>query len=272
MTDATSPTIRTRAAEGPQSAALPALTIPSRFCGPPGSGNGGYVCGRIAAYLGGQVTVTLRRPPPLATPMAVGRDGEGSVRIHHGRTLIAEATNSSPGSPALQIPGQVSMAEASTAAGRARYYSDPVFPTCFVCGTGRRPGDGLRIFPGPVAGRPLWAAPWTPDPSVTDVGGRVWPEVVWAALDCPSGIAAAEAADLAQDTAILLGQMTASLAVLPVAGDRHRVIAWAGGAAGRKLTAGSALLGPGGQVHAAATAVWLTVPRQALPLAPEEES
>ena len=49
------------------------LAIPSRFCGPPGSGNGGYVCGRIAAYVDGPVTVTLRRPPPLATPMAVER-------------------------------------------------------------------------------------------------------------------------------------------------------------------------------------------------------
>ena len=27
------------------------------------------------------------------------------------------------------------------------------FPTCFACGTDREPGDGLRIFPGPVAGR-----------------------------------------------------------------------------------------------------------------------
>jgi len=52
---------------------MPALTIPSRFCGPPGSGNGGYVCGRIAGYLHGPVTVTLRQPPPLATPMAVER-------------------------------------------------------------------------------------------------------------------------------------------------------------------------------------------------------
>src|SRR6202011_2252751 len=75
------------------------LVIPSRFCGPPGSGNGGYVCGRIAAYLDGPVTVTLRRPPPLATPMAVERDVESAVRIYHGRTLIAEAA-SSPGSPA----------------------------------------------------------------------------------------------------------------------------------------------------------------------------
>jgi len=247
------------------------LVIPSRFCGPPGSGNGGYVCGRVAAYLDGPATVTLRRPPPLATPMTVERDGESSVRIHHGRTLIAEAA-SSPGSPAPEIPGPVSMAEAHAVAGCARYYADPVFPDCFVCGMGRGPGDGLRIFPGPLAGRPLWAAPWTPDSSVTDAGGRVRPEVVWAALDCPSGIAAAEAASLAPDTAILLGQMTATLAVPPVAGDQCRVIAWPGERDGRKLLAGSALLGPGGQVLAAASTVWLTLPRPAPALAAEGAS
>ena len=154
-------------------------------------------------------------------------------------------------------------------AARARYYADPVFPDCFVCGTGRGPGDGLRIFPGPVAGRPLWAAPWTPDPSVTDASGQVRPEVAWAALDCPSGIAAAEAAGLAPDTAVLLGRMTARLAVLPVPGDQCLVVAWPGGRDGRKLLAGSALLGPGGQVLAVATAVWLTVPRPVPPLAAE---
>jgi hypothetical protein len=239
---------------------MPSLTIPSRFCGPPGCGNGGYVCGRIAAYLDGPVTVTLRRPSPLATPMAVERVGESPVRVRHGRTLIAEAA-SSPDSPPLEIPGPVSMADAGLAAGRARYYADPVFPACFVCGTGRQPGDGLRIFPGPVAGRPAWAAPWTPDPSVTDASGRVRPEVIWAALDCPSGIAAAEAAGLGRDTALLLGQMTASLAMPPMAGDQCAVIAWPGERDGRKLPAGSALLGPHGQVLAAARTLWLTVPR-----------
>jgi hypothetical protein len=244
------------------------LVIAARFCGPPGSGNGGYVCGRIAAYIDGPATVTLRRPPALATPMAVERDGESSVRIHHGGTLIAEAA-SSPGSPALEIPGSVSLAEAHAVACRARYYTDPLFPGCFVCGMDRRPGDGLRIFPGPVPGRALWAAPWTPDPSVTGAGGRVRPEVVWAALDCPSGIAAAEAAGLRPDTAILLGRMTAGLAGLPVAGDQCRVIAWPVERDGRKLLAGSALLGPGGEVLAAARAVWLTVPRPAPALAAE---
>ncbi len=247
------------------------LVIPSRFCGPPGSGNGGYVCGRIAAHVNGTATVTLRRPPPLATPMAVERDGECSLRIHDGRTLIAEAT-SSPGSPALEMPGPVSVAEVLAAAGRARYYADPVFPDCFVCGMGRRPGDGLRIFPGPLAGRPLWAAPWTPDLSVAGTDGRVRPEVVWAALDCPSGIAAAEATDLAEDSVILLGQMTASLAALPVAGDQCQVIAWPDRRDGRKLLAGSALLGPGGQVLAAGRTVWLTVPRPVPALAAEGSS
>jgi hypothetical protein len=236
------------------------MIIPSRFCGPPGSGNGGYVCGRIAAYLDGPVTVTLRRPPPLATPMTIERDDERSVRLRHGPTLIAEAATA-PDRLAPRIPYPVAAAEALMAAGRARYYTDPFFPDCFVCGPGRSPGDGLRIFPGPVAGRPLWAAPWTPDLSVAGADGRVRPEMVWAALDCPSGIAAMEAAFLSTDTAILLGQLTVSLAELPAAGDQCQVMAWPEGRDGRKLTAGSALVGPAGQVLAEARAVWLTVPR-----------
>jgi hypothetical protein len=48
---------------------------------------------------------------------------------------------------------------------------------------------------------------------------------------------------------------------LPAAGDQCLVIAWPGGRDGRKLLAGSALLGPGDQVLATASTVWLTVPR-----------
>jgi len=240
------------------------LTIPSRFNGPAGIGNGGYVCGRIAAYVDGPATVTLRRPPPLDTRLEVERDDAGSVRVRHGRTLIGEAAPS-PGGP-REITVTVSPAQAAAAAGSARYFRDPVFPDCFVCGVNRRPGDGLRIFPGPVPGLGLWAAPWTPDRSVAGPDGRVRAEVVWAALDCPSGIAAAETAGLGRaaagwDTAILLGRMTAvTLAARPAVGDPCRVIAWPQTRDGRKLTAGSALLGPGGEVLALAEAVWLTVP------------
>jgi hypothetical protein len=229
------------------------------------------VCGCVAGYLDGPVTVTLYRPPPLATPMTVEADAEGSVRIQHAGTLVAEAAPALD-SPTLRVPDTVSVAEARAAEGRARYFQDPVFPACFVCGTQRTPGDGLRIFPGPVPGRALWAAPWTPDASLAYDSYGLRPEIVWAALDCPSGIAAAEAADIGQDTAILLGRMTASVAALPAVGDECRVIAWLTGRDGRKLTAGSTLVGRGGQVLAVARTVWLTVPRPVPGMATAEAS
>src|SRR5882724_5597738 len=111
MSPATNPAAPLGAAGRSPIAEMPRLTIPARFRGPSGSGNGGYVCGRIAAYLDGPATVTLRRPPPLVSPMAVERGDEASLRVFHGRTLIAEAC-SSPGLEAVEIPGPVSMAEA----------------------------------------------------------------------------------------------------------------------------------------------------------------
>ena len=89
--------------------------------------------------------------------------------------------------------------------------------------------------------------------------------MVWAALDCPSGIAAAEAADIGSEDAILLGRMTADIAVPPAVGDEYRVIGWLIGRDDRKLTAGSALLGQGDQVLAVARTIWITVPRPAEP-------
>jgi hypothetical protein len=255
--------------ERPSRAALPTLTVPSRFCGPAGTANGGYMCGRIAGHLDGPVTVTLRRPPPLDTPLTVEAEADGSLRVLHGDICISEA-ESAWNNPALHVPDTVSKAEARAAEGRARYFQDPAFPYCFVCGPRR--GDGLRISPGPVPGREVLAAPWTPDASLADEGRSVRPEIVWAALDCPSGIAAVEATVIEPDTAILLGRMTANVAVLPVVGDECQVIGWLAGRDGRKLMGGSAVLGRGGEVLAVANTVWITVPRAVVETAPGEAS
>ena len=162
------------------------------------------------------------------------------------------------------VPAAVTPQAAQAAAGRSRYYDDPVFPGCFVCGPARGPGDGLRVFPGRVAGAALWAAPWTPEATVAGADGRVRPEVVWAALDCPSGIAATEATDLPAGTAVVLGRMAATVAGLPRPGDRCRVVAGPLAVDGRKLLAGSAVLGPDGELLAAARTVWITVARRAV--------
>ena len=97
------------------------------------------------------------------------------------------------------------------------------YPACFVCGPTRDEGDGLRIFPGPVEGRELYAAPWTPDDSVADDEGIVRPEFVWAALDCPSGIVTDLFGDVGR---ILLGRLAAELIEPLEAGTqlrRHRL-------------------------------------------------
>lgn len=110
------------------------LVIAPRFCGPPDSGNGGYVCGLIAGYLDGPAEVTLRRPPPLETPLAVERDDHGSARVLDGQTLIAEATRS-PGGPVPQLPDPVSVQQASSGGARSQLRIHPElhpFPTCFV--------------------------------------------------------------------------------------------------------------------------------------------
>jgi hypothetical protein len=244
------------------------LRLARRFRGPPGAANGGFACGSLAALLGGAAEVTLRRPLPLERPLGVRHDGGDTVLLEDdsaddGRRLLAEARPPATGVE-LTVPAAPTPAQARAAAGRAAYYDDPVFPECFVCGPARAPGDGLRIFPGPVPGWSVWAAPWTPDPSVGGPGGQVQDEVVWAALDCPGGVAAVEAAAVPADTAVLLGQMTARLAARPRIGAEYQVVAWLLGRDGRKLSAGSALLGPDGEVLAAARALWITVPRATL--------
>jgi hypothetical protein len=166
----------------------PGLRLGRRFEGPPGMANGGYACGVFAALLGrGGAEVTLRRPIPLERPLAARRDGDGGQAVEDGGALLAEVR---PAAEVELAAPAVTGAQARAVAGRSRDYDDPVFPGCFVCGPSRAPGDGLRVFPGALAGRGLWAAPWTPDPSVAGADGAVRPEMVWAALDCPGGIAA----------------------------------------------------------------------------------
>jgi hypothetical protein len=240
------------------------LRVPARFCGPPGVANGGFTGGSLAALLGGVAEVTLRRPVPLDRPLPVRSDGDGTMVVEDGSVLLAEARPAKAPLELLAVPAAVTSEAAEAAAGRSRYYDDPVFPGCFVCGPARPAGDGLRIFPGRLAGRALWAAPWTPDTTVGDTDGRVRPEVVWAALDCPSGIAAAEAAAVPAGTAVVLGRMAATVGGLPRPGDRCRVVAWPLAGDGRKLRAGSALLGPDGEVLAAATTVWIIVAQRAV--------
>ena len=74
------------------------LLVPSAFHGPPGSGNGGWCAGAIAAVcgtgsaLGRTVEVTLRLPPPLEVPLPVQEeDGVHTAVDPEGRMDLSMA-------------------------------------------------------------------------------------------------------------------------------------------------------------------------------------
>jgi hypothetical protein len=234
------------------------LLIGPRFCGPPDTSNGGYACGLIASYLDGPAEVTLRLPPPLQKLLAVERDDRGSVRILDSETLIAEATGL-PGGPSLQLPDPVSVAQARSAGARSRLRLHPElhpFPTCFVCGPDRGPGDGLQILVGPVAGRELSADVWYPDQELTGANGHIQPEFIWAALDCAGGVGALEDA-VPERAPFLLGRMAARQIGEVKAGQPHVVVGWRVAQQDRKMLAGSALFTASGQVVGVAQATWI---------------
>jgi hypothetical protein len=213
------------------------ITLERRYRGPESSGNGGYTCGRIAAYVDAPaVEVTLRLPPPLETALRV--EAGGDVRVFYGDDLVAEAK---PAELDLELPDPVSYARAL----ELEQTPDPdhPFPGCFVCGP---QGDGLRLLPAP-AGDGRVAAAWRV--------GEAAPEIVWAALDCPGAFAVNPGFERGLT---VLGRLTATVRTVPAPGDECVVVGWPLGADGRKYLAGTAVY-RGDEALGWARAVWIAV-------------
>lgn len=219
------------------------VTIARRYRGPRTSGNGGYSAGLLArAVAAPAVEVTLRRPPPLETPLEVRHDAGRTVLLH-GESLVAEAR---PAEPGVEAPPAPSWDEALAAGSRLVGWGAPDFEECFVCGA-RPEDDGLGIRAGAVAGRPgLVATTW--------VAREVSPEIVWAAIDCPGAYALH--GEGRGDP--LLARMTARVDRLPREGERCVVVGWGLDEDGRKLRAATALYGDDGAPVAVASQLWIT--------------
>lgn len=228
-----------------------AITIPRRFNGPPASGNGGYVCGRLARYLDGPAKVRLRAPPPLDRALRVESNGD-EARLFDGERLVAEARRS-----ALDLAAPVAPTFAAAEAASTSYtgFVRHPLPYCFVCGPKRAEGDGLRIFPGRRADDTVFAAPWVPHASLDDGGGQVAPEFLWAALDCAGAFAALPVGE----QPVLLGELCARLDGDVAIGERCVVAAWVIGSEGRKHFAGTALFNAAGAAVAVARATWIEI-------------
>ena len=233
------------------------LTIAPRFCGPQASSNGGYFAGLVATLASRTLEVRLIKPPPLATELTVDEGADGLLQILEGPEVIGEARPALLALEARPAPDYLEAVEASRHYAGFRHHR---FPTCFVCGTQRVRGDGLRIFAGPLAERGVVAAPWVPDSSLDGGEGKVRPEFMSAALDCPGYYAVAP-----DDRMMLLAQFTAHVDRLVHIGESCTVVGWRIGSSGRKREAGTAIFDGKGQLCGRARALWIE-PRSQLTL------
>ena len=226
------------------------ITIPARFNGPPGTANGGYTCGRIVALAGPGMEIRLLAPPPLDTPLtwAPAPEGGGTVSGPAGPVAVATPASSPwPAPPEAPPPEVVAAAEADYTGYRAH-----AFPTCFVCGTER--ADGLGLRPGPIAAGTL-ACRWLPAAEFTEAGW-VRPEIVAAALDCPSGWATGTR----EARPVVLGSMRTRQEPVP-AGTELTITAQTLGGEGRRYRAVSALWHEG-ELLGIADSVWIALRSQ----------
>lgn len=229
------------------------VIVERRFRGPADSANGGYACGTVAAAAEaeGAAEATLRRPVPLDRPLDVRR-GDGRVELVADGELVAEGR---PAELELEVPDGAGLDLAAAAEAASPWRERDDMTECFVCGPARTPPDGLGLIPGPVEGRNLVAAVWTPGEGTPAANGRVDPLIVWSVLDCPSGFGSSNAHPPTRP--MLLGRMTALLDEPIAVGLPHEVIGWSVAREGRKRFSGSAILAADGNVCARALAVWI---------------
>jgi hypothetical protein len=229
------------------------VSVASRFCGPPGSGNGGYSVGLLGKHVGREVEVTLKRPIPLGETLQVVRDEVGGATLVRGGNEIAIARRTELD---IDIPEAVSFSQAAKA--RASYpgYTVHPFPNCFVCGTSRCCGEGMCLFTGTVE-EGIVASSWVPAAEFITHEGVISPELTCAALDCPG--AWALIARYGIDGPFVLGRMTYRFEKPIHAGERYVVMGWALGREGRKAFCGTAVYDAKGEVCAAAAATWIQI-------------
>jgi hypothetical protein len=228
---------------------MSSLTIDARFCGPPGCANGGYVAGLMAQHSQQRVRIRLERPIPLQVALELDLIADGGLELTHLGLRLARGQ---PTDFELEVPAAPSYLEALEASRHFSGFTQHPAPGCFVCGTQRQRGDGLRIFAGRLGDNDTVAAPWVPDAALSDAEGKVKPEFMSAALDCPGAFATRS--DLVP---MLLGEFTAHIDRCVHIDEPCVLIGWRIRISGRKYEVGTALFDEKGELCARARALWI---------------
>ena len=192
----------------------------------------------------------MRAPTPVETELRLEWTPDEARLLDESR-LLAEAFRADVPDAPPPVPLDVAVEAARDYPGLARH----PFPGCVVCGSLRAPGDGMRVWPGPVPGRPdMLAAAWHVDPWLADDDGGVQTAAVWGVLDCPTGWVHIRTGIVA-----VLGRHNVAMHQRVAPGQTYVVVARDEGREGRKNWASAGLYDTSGQLMASARATWITL-------------
>ena len=233
------------------------MLIHSHFNGPIGSGHGGVAAGLFATLVEPDAaSVRFTAPIPLDTPLDT-RSVDGAFTIWAGSIEVARVRDlAAPLHVApFDLPSVEDILDAEPTWLDFRD-GEHMAPTCFACGYDRSEG-GLGLRPGPTVDPSVRACTWTPAGD-----GRVPSWMVWAALDCPTGVPALHR--VRRDQAVVTGELSVEILRPVPAAATHRILSRHVVESGRRHQTEAALFDPEGRRLAIATATWITVPMAAV--------
>ena len=205
---------------------------------------GGYIAGLAAKTLGPSVVVTLSRAVPPGSAVTVNKNNTGTALTVDGvvaATAVVEVFEST-------APAAIAPADAGRASEGYPGLRHHFFPRCFTCGPEVSTGEGLRIFPGPVDGRPLVGSLWHPPPLVRQADRTVASEFLWCALDCPAIWGHIVCGEPQVEDRAVTGRL-AMHQLAPVPGDRANIVlGWPIERQGRKVITGAAIYSDAGEL------------------------
>jgi len=171
-----------------------------------------------------------------------------------GHSAVIEVRD---GGPDLQVPEGCDYVTALDAAVNAPADFIHPCPGCFVCGPARAAGDGLRLSAGSVPGREIVATPWVPAQEFALADGKIAPQIIAAAMDCPGYMA------LRSGGAFwLLGEYSLHIDRRVHPDEACVITGWELSRRGRVATVGTALYDEAGLLCAVARGTWVQ-PRSA---------
>ncbi|PJZ83058.1 hypothetical protein [Leptospira harrisiae] len=221
------------------------IQINEKYCGPPMSGNGGYIAGITANQIQNNASVIkIKSPAPLNQPLYFVKDPSiNKIKLLDidNNVIIAEGQEDNDFYLPFPKFDNKSIEEIRKPIHEYLGFQKHPFSTCFVCGPEREHEDGMRIFPAKISDQTgfayLHGAIWNPWKKLGDTNDKILNEIVWAALDCPGGFAVS----FVDPIMIVLVKLRARINENISVNDTYAIQAWEIGRNRRQRIAGTAI-------------------------------